>query len=124
VHNISIILLIALTLRTIYIVLRFIYDIELMCKTLFYNEIQSLPLFVGVVLNYETKSKRNERNETKRNITQRNILKCETKRNILKCETQRNILKCKTKRKYTKILTSFIEGAPYIKENSTWHNGR
>ena len=46
--------------------------------------------------------------ETKRNITQRNILKCEmkrnaTKRNILKCETQRNILKCKMNRKYTKI---------------------
>ena len=46
-----------------------------------------------VVLNYETKSKRNERNETKRNETkyyetQRNILKCETKRNA----TKRNLL--------------------------------
>ena len=77
--------------------------------------------FRVVLINYETKLKRNERNEAKRNITQRNILKCETKRNeakyiqmrsetqrneikcILKCETQRNILKCKTKRKYTKI---------------------
>jgi hypothetical protein len=30
------------------------------------------PVYFGVVLNYETKSKRNERNETKRNITKRN----------------------------------------------------
>ena len=46
------------------------------------------PVYFGVVLNYETKSKRNERNETKYYETQRNILKNETKRNILKCETQ------------------------------------
>ena len=48
-----------------------------------------------VVLNYETKSKRNERNETKRNETkyyetQRNILKCETKRNETKYTKMRN----------------------------------
>ena len=48
---------------------------------------------IRVVLNYETKSKRNERNETKRNETkyyetQRNILKGETKRNA----TKRNLL--------------------------------
>ena len=71
---------------SIYIVLRFIYDIELMCKTLFYNEIQSLPLFFGVVLNYETKSKRNERNETKRNETKYYATKFTKMRN----ETQRN----------------------------------
>ena len=46
-------------------------------------------------INYETKSKRNERNETKYYETQRNILKCETKRNEAKYtkmqnETQRN----------------------------------
>jgi hypothetical protein len=46
------------------------------------------PVYFGVVLSYETKSKRNERNETKYYETQRNILKNETKRNILKCETQ------------------------------------
>jgi len=33
---------------SIYIVLRFIYDMELMCKTFFYDEIQSLPLFLCV----------------------------------------------------------------------------
>ena len=32
-------------------------------------------IFYWVVLNYETKSKRNERNETKRNETKRNITK-------------------------------------------------
>ena len=88
---------------SIYIVLRFIYDIELMCKTLFYNEIQSLPLFFGVVLNYETKSKRNERNETKRNITQRNILKCETKRNETKYTKMRNATKYTKMQNETKI---------------------
>ena len=31
---------------SIYLVLRFIYDMELMCKTFFYDGIQSLPLFV------------------------------------------------------------------------------
>ena len=40
------------------------------------------------VLNYETKPKRNERNETKYYETQRNILKGETKRNAMK----RNLL--------------------------------
>ena len=49
----------------------------------------------GVVLNYETKSKRNERNETKWNETKRKYY--ETQRNILKCETKRN------EAKYTKI---------------------
>jgi hypothetical protein len=39
-----------------------------------------LVFFYRVVLNYETKSKRNERNETKRNETKRN----ETKRNETK----------------------------------------
>jgi hypothetical protein len=43
-----------------------------------------------VVLNYETKSKRNERNETKYYETQRNILKCETKRNETKYTKMRN----------------------------------
>jgi hypothetical protein len=51
---------------------------------------------LGVVLNYETKSKRNERNETKRNEILRNATKFtklrneynETKRIILKCEMQ------------------------------------
>jgi hypothetical protein len=42
------------------------------------------PCHTGVVLNYETKSKRNERNETKYYETQRNILKGETKRNATK----------------------------------------
>jgi hypothetical protein len=51
------------------------------------------PKVFWVVLNYETKSKRNERNETKRNETkyyetQRNILKGERKRNA----TKRNLL--------------------------------
>ena len=40
-----------------------------------------------VVLNYETKSKRNE---TKYYETQRNILKCETKRNETKYTKMRN----------------------------------
>ena len=52
-----------------------------MCKTLFYNEIQSLPLFFGVVLNYETKSKRNERNETKYYATKYTKMRNETQRN-------------------------------------------
>ena len=43
---------------------------------------------IRVVLNYETKSKRNERNETKYYETQRNILNCEMKRNA----TKRNLL--------------------------------
>jgi hypothetical protein len=43
-----------------------------------------------VVLNYETKSKRNERNETKYYETQQNILKCETKRNETKYTKRRN----------------------------------
>jgi hypothetical protein len=43
-----------------------------------------------VVLNYETKSKRNERNETKYYETQRNILKWETKRNETKYTKMRN----------------------------------
>ena len=46
--------------------------------------------YFRVVLNYETKSKRNEGNETKRNITQRNILKCETKRNEAKYTKMQN----------------------------------
>ena len=41
-------------------------------------------VILRVVLNYETKSKRNERNETKYYETQRNILKWETKRNETK----------------------------------------
>jgi hypothetical protein len=46
------------------------------------------PFQKRVVLNYETKSKRNERNETKRNETKRNI----TQRRYTKMrnETQRN----------------------------------
>jgi hypothetical protein len=52
------------------------------------------PVYFGVVLNYETKSKRNERNETKRNETKRNETKYyETQRNILKGETKRNATK-------------------------------
>jgi hypothetical protein len=47
-----------------------------------------LGVILGVVLNYETKLKRNERNETKYYETQRNILKGETKRNA----TKRNLL--------------------------------
>jgi hypothetical protein len=43
-------------------------------------------IYLGVVLNYETKSKRNE---TKYYETQRNILKCETKRNATKRNLQR-----------------------------------
>ena len=41
---------------------------------------------IGVVLIYETKSKRNEQNETKRNEILRNATKCTKLRN----ETQRN----------------------------------
>ena len=41
------------------------------------------PFQKRVVLNYETKSKRHERNETKRNITQRKYTK-------MRNETQRN----------------------------------
>ena len=60
-----------------------------------FSVILNCSFVIGVVLFYETKSKRNEQNETKRNITQRNILKCETKRNETKHakmrnETQRN----------------------------------
>jgi hypothetical protein len=44
------------------------------------------PVYFGVVLNYETKSKRNERNETKRNEILRNATKYTKRRN----ETQRN----------------------------------
>ena len=40
--------------------------------------------FRVVLINYETKLKRNERNETKHYETQRNILKWETKRNETK----------------------------------------
>ena len=58
---------------------------------------------LGVVLNYETKSKRNERNETKRNITQRNILKCETKRNETKYTKMRNATKYTKMQNETKI---------------------
>ena len=43
---------------------------------------------IRVVLNYETKSKRNERNEMKYYETQRNILNCEMKSNA----TKRNLL--------------------------------
>jgi hypothetical protein len=48
-------------------------------------------IYKRVVLNYETKSKHNERkkrNETKYYETQRNVLKGETKRNA----TKRNLL--------------------------------
>ena len=43
-------------------------------------------MLLRVVLNYETKSKRNERNETKRN----EILRNATKYTKLRNETQRN----------------------------------
>jgi hypothetical protein len=44
------------------------------------------PVLYGVVLNYETKSKRKERNETKRN----EILRSATKYTKMRNETHRN----------------------------------
>jgi hypothetical protein len=48
-------------------------------------------MLLRVVLNYETKSKRNERNETKYYETQRNILKCETKRKYTKIQKEQRL---------------------------------
>jgi hypothetical protein len=59
-----------------------------MCQNSFSGK-KTPPFQIRVVLNYETKSKPNERNETKRNI-----LNCETKRNA----TQRNEIYYNAKR--------------------------
>jgi hypothetical protein len=51
------------------------------------------PIIIWVVLNYETKSKRNERNKTKRNEILRNATKYTKRRNeTQRNETKRNLL--------------------------------
>ena len=72
-------------------------------KTINYKRQSRYGCLKWVVLNYETKSKRNERNETKRNIMQRNILKCETKPNETKYTQMRNATKYTKMQNETKI---------------------
>ena len=66
------------------------------------------PIQNGVVLNYETKSKHNERNEILRNATKYTKMRNETQRNEIywnakRNATKRNILKCEMKRNETEF---------------------